>query len=321
MFKLSLTACSFLLKESHSQDKFHYLNEKITIEKDDHVSEYTIKDMLISFFKKYTESADDTDKQKTFHCEFDNKYQGETEDFFYVYTIIKSGSYGSASDIVDNPTKKVVYKIKANQTAEKPFYLYIIIPKDNKNVKVQKGMLFFQNVGPFGVKTITTDYMKEFFSNEFNITLICKTIATKLFVERMLTKDKVLKLIMTKNHKSDDPADNIYRGYGSETKVLGHLQFSDNAWNRIKSKINNFSQGRFNLFEFDQVQYDTLKLNVDIGGRNRIVNMHNLENLSLIEAISDEIMAADGHAKKDLLLAHFEKVAGEYLKDMVLQVN
>lgn len=321
MFNLSLTACSFLLKKPHSRNVYYNLNDKIEINSEDNVENISVQDMFADFFSEYTNGVDDTDKKKTFHCLYKNTNKGETETYNYIYTLIKSGSYGSSSEVVDNNTKKIVHKLKPNQTVEKPFFLYIIIPKSSKNVQVQKGMLFFQNVGQYGIKTITTDYMREFFSTKFNITLECKTIATKLFLERMLKKESVLKIIMTKNHKSGDSADNISLGYGVETRVIGNLAFDDDAWKKIKGKIDYFTKGKCNLFEFNHINYDGLKLNVDIGGRTRIINMNNIENLSLIEGIPDVIQGLDGHPKKDLLLEYFEKVANEYLQEMVLQIN
>lgn len=319
MLNLSFTACSFLLKKPYFYD-YYNLNNEIVINNNT-AKRIFIKDMFVEFFNAYTNSVDDTDKHKTFHCLYNNTNIGETETYCYIYTLIKSGSYGSSSEVVDNNTKKVVHNLKPNQTVEKPFYLYIVIPKDNRRVQVQKGMFFFQNVGQYGIKTITTDYMREFFSDKYNITLECKTIASKLFLDRMLKEDNISKIIMTRNHKSGDSADDLSLGYGVETRVIGNLSFSESMWRKIKNKIDYFAQSKYNLFEFDNVRYDGLKLNVEIGGRFRIINMNNIDKLSLIEGIPDEIQGVDGHPKKELLLEYFEKVANEYLQEMVLQVK
>lgn len=321
MFNLSLTACSFLLKKPYSHHKYYNLNDNIPITKNDNVDNFLVKDMFLEFFYKYSNSIDDKQNKKTFHCLFEDSYQGKTDNYRFLYTIIKSGSYGSSSDIVDTNTKKIVYKLQPEHTVEKPFYLYVVIPKDNKTVKVQKGMFFFQNVGQFGIKTITTDYMKEFFSDKFNITLECKTIAPKLFVDRMLTQDNVLQIMMTKNYSSGDSADNIDVGYGVETHVIGNLVFKQERWNKIKNDILFFAQGKLNLFEFNNIQYQKLKVKANIGGRIRTINMNNIENLSLIEGIPEDIQDIDGHPKKFLLLNYFEKVANEYISEMTLQVT
>lgn len=82
------------------------------------------------------------------------------------YTRIYSGVYGSSSDIIDGNTQKVKYKKKSSDIDTRPFYLMVVFPKDSERVVVQKGLFIFQNVGQFGVKTITTTLMQEFFSNE-----------------------------------------------------------------------------------------------------------------------------------------------------------
>lgn len=94
---------------------------------------------------------------------------------------------------------------------------------------------------------------------------------------------------MVKNIKSSDNSDNVSKGYGSEIREIGNLYFTEKMWSRMMDKIRYVAGGRYNLFEFEQIEYDNLKVVVDIGGRTRKINLHNLENLSIIEAIPDEI--------------------------------
>ena len=75
------------------------------------------------------------------------------------------------------------------------------------------------------------------------------------------------------------------------------------------------------MFEFENNSYDTLKVVVDIGGRNRTIDLHNLDNLSIIEAVPDEIRQADGHPDKEMLIEYFKQVASEYLEEMVLRIS
>lgn len=323
MANLSLTACSFLLRKRHSRGNFLFFRDKIQRENAEEFLEHNVEGIFENFFKTHADSIDDSDKKRTFHCEFIDSNRGETKDYFFIYAIIKSGSYGSASDIIDNDSREIVHRKTANQTEEKPFYLYVIIPKDSMDgsVKVQKGMLFFQNVGQYGVKTVTSNYIKEYFALNYHITFECKTIATKLFVERMIKQENVKQIIMTKNYKSSDFSDNFAKGYGSETKIVGKLTLSEDKWSKIKSKIDFFIQGKFNLFELDGFECDQLKLRVKINNNERTINMGYLENLSLIEAIPDDVQMEDGHPNKERLLQHFEKVAEDYLSEMVLQVE
>jgi len=181
-------------------------------------------------------------------------------------------------------------------------------------------MLIFQNVGQFGVKTITTELMQSYFSSQYGITIVCKTIAPDLFIKKVIRKDNIKKLVMIKNVKSADDTD-TGRGYGKEVREIGDLRFSDTLWSKIHNKIQWVAGGKYNLFEFEQQTYDTLKVVVDIGGRDRKIDLHNLDNLSIIEAIPDEIRMADGHPDEQMLIQHFTKVADEYLDEMVLRIS
>lgn len=84
-------------------------------------------------------------------------------------------------------------------------------------------------------------------------------------------------------------------------------------------KINIFIKGKYNLFEFRDENYDKLK--VDIGGRTRIIDLHNIDNLSVIEGIPDGIKGADGNADIDKLIAFIKDLIIDYMTEMVLEMK
>ena len=233
MFNLSLTACSFHLRKTKSKKntKIYNLNMPITLPRNDGSMEtfQDLSELFIQFFEKYKILVKDNARQQSFKCEYNRKNQLETSGFRMLYVKIYSGIYGSSSDIIDGSTQKIRYKKKSSDIDTRPFYLMVIFPKDNERVTVQKGLFIFQNVGQFGVKTITTELMQEFFSNEFKITLKCNTVSPDLFIKKIIRKDNVKKLVMIKNIKSNDNADNISLGYGSEIREIGNLCFSENV--------------------------------------------------------------------------------------------
>lgn len=69
---------------------------------------------------------------------------------------------------------------------------------------------------------------------------------------------------MIKNVKSNDMADNIGVGYGSETREISNLSFNETTWAKIMNKIRFVAGGKYNLFEFEQQKYGNLKVIVDI---------------------------------------------------------
>lgn len=323
MFNLSLTACSFYLKKSNSrkQDKIFSLNSDMSGTYNE--QEYTIynaQELFESFFHAHENMEKDDIKKQTFSCRYEDSYTRDTAAFKMIYAKIQSGIYGTSSVIYDADTNRVKLKKSAKDIDVRPFYVFVILPKDTEDMKVQKGMLIFQNVGQFGVKTVTTDLMQSYFSSNYGITIICKTIAPELFIKKVIRRDNIKKLVMVKNVKSVDDAD-FRRGYGKEVREIGELHFSDTFWSKIYDKILWVAGAKNNLFEFEDISYDTLKVVVDIGGRNRKIDLHNLENLSIIEAIPEEIRMSDGHPDEQLLIEHFTEVAAEYLDEMVLRIS
>ena len=323
MFNLSLTACSFYFKKSNSRklDKIFSLNSAVTgIHNDQEFALSGAQELFESFFRAHENMATDDIRKQTFSCRYEDTFTCETAAFKMIYTKIQSGIYGTSSEIYDADTKKVKLKKSARDIDVRPFYLFVVLPKDTEDLKVQKGMLIFQNVGQFGVKTITTELMQSYFSSQYGMTIVCKTIAPDLFIKKVIRKDNIKKLVMIKNVKSADDTD-TGRGYGKEVREIGDLRFSDTLWSKIHNKIQWVAGGKYNLFEFEQQTYDTLKVVVDIGGRDRKIDLHNLDNLSIIEAIPDEIRMADGHPDEQMLIQHFTKVADEYLDEMVLRIS
>lgn len=276
-------------------------------------------------FKDFSNDYLDLDindlKKKSFSCKYLDRSSFDTDLYRCLTFKIKSGYYGSVSEIIDKETKKSKYKVSNKDIIEKTFYMFIVVPKDNKKVIVNKGIILFQNIGAFGVKTITTDLIKDFFSEKYNISIKCLTISPYLFVNKVLKKENIKKLVMIKNHKSDDLTDKYFNGYGTESRTIGNLNFDEHGWTKIFSKINNFINSKFNLFEFENINYDIFKIIVSINGKDRVINLNNIENLSIIEDIPNEIKGIDGEVILIDLIEHIKNVIEDYMKEMVLQIK
>ena len=257
----------------------------------------------------------------TFSCD-DNFYKVlDCPQFVVLRAKINSGFFGSSSEIIDGTTKQKKWSKTVTDIELRPFYLYVVLPKDSDIVTVNKGMLLFQNEGIFGIKTITTENIQRFFSQNFNISLICRTISPDLFMQKIVTQDSLRKMILIKDLTSYDRADNGHFGYGKEVRTIANLTFGVGSWQNMQDKFFHFMGNRYSLFEFEGKEYNSLKLNVSIGGRERTIDLHNLGSLSIIEGIPDEIQMADGHPNLEKLDQHMLQVAGEYLSEMALEIR
>ena len=124
-----------------------------------------------------------------------------------------------------------------------------------------------------------------------------------------------------KNYKSGDLADNVGVGYGQERRELSYLNFSESKWSKIFSNILHAAGGKDNIIEFDKKEYDDLKVVVEIGNHTRTINVHNIDKLSIIEDIPDEIKKDNGHPDEQMLIDYVKDVASDYLKEIVLTVG
>ena len=334
MFNLSLTACSFHLRKANAQspDSVYDLNKSFTFtnEDGDEITLDRITDLFECFFHKYEGLHTNNNIKRAYRCEFDSHQKLETETYTMLYARIYSGIYGSSSEIINGDTGTKVGTITSRDIVLRPFYLFIFIPKEPKcpdgteesnQLHIQKGILIFQNVGPYGIKTVTTTYMQEFFSSVFGVTIRCATISPDLFINTVIKPASIRKLVMVKNMKSVDVADNCSLGYGKEVREIANLTFSESMWSKLMDSIHYVSGSKSHVFEFENQEYQTLKLDVDIGGRTRRIDLHNLDNLSIIEAIPDSLQGADGHPILRDLIPYFQNVANEYLSEMVLRIT
>lgn len=325
MYNLSLTACSFHLKvkNSKSVDKIFPINSEIRVKDTDSnpIIFKNAQELFELFFQAHTEMLEDPSRKMTFSCDDSFFKVSEQPQFTVLRARIDSGVYGSSSDILDGKTKEKKWSKTVTDIELRPFYLYIILPKDSERISVNKGMFLFQNEGIYGIKTITTENMQRFFSNNFGISLVCRTISHDLFLRKIVTQESLKKMILIKNHTSYDRADTGRFGYGKEVRTIANLTFGAGSWQSIQDKFFAFMGNRYSLFEFEGTDYDSLKLNVSIGGRERTIDLHNLEHLSIIEGIPDDVQMADGHPNLDKLDQHMTTVAGEYLSEMALEIR
>lgn len=318
MINLSVTACSFNVRRSNSRaDVVFNLNSKIDYfdKENDENSNKFINEIFIDFFNNFNDYVDDENDHRLFSCKYIKSK--ELDNCKYILAEINSGIYGSSSEIVDKDTKMTIKTISPDQAPVKKFYFVIVLPKDNKNVSVQKGMFFFQNYGQYGIKTVTSEYLKRFINDKYQLTLKTGNIAPSIFAEKVLEKNRINKIILTKNNKSIDDSDDQFLGYGTETRILSRIKLSNDFLNKIK----NYVTKRSCLFEYDDIDYDLLKVEVELGGRKRTLNLNNIENLSIIEPLNNDLLMPDGYLREDETFDAIITIAEEYLEKMVLTIT
>jgi len=224
-----------------------------------------------------------------------------------------SGYYGYASDLVDRSSKQVVHHKTRDQADVKEFYVIIAIPKDTEQVKSRRGLILFQEIGVFGVKTITSKAIQRFFSQKFDITFRDQNLAPDFYLQHLFEFGLIKKIRIARNSLSGDSVDALYGfGYGREERTIVPLAITP----ALKMKLIHVSKSKYNFFTVNGVDFSETKMVVDLNGRPRVIDLHGLDNLSVEEVLPSELLLPDGTVDFDSFKDYTLKVAEEYLQHL-----
>jgi len=216
-------------------------------------------------------------------------------------------------------TNEIKYTRNKNEADEKNFYVTIVIPKGDPNQVVNKGLVLFQNYGIFGIKQITVDMIDNYLNKKYKLKLCCNNVAPELYIRKVISQENVLEMVMIKNEKSLDLTDNINPGYGKEVRRISNLKFTQSKWASVVDKLRYYARGKSNVFEFDNINYDQFKVVIDFNGRRRTIDLHNIDNLSIIEGVPNDVITFEGDLDIPKYLFFLNQIIPEYLNEMVYQ--
>lgn len=312
MWNLSYTACSFVVKERFKREKNKNLNDEFV--KNDEKGQ--IFENVLKIFAEYCHThrnlEDKEDEKRLYRVNLVE--EGSHENMNYALIEIESGKYGFKSKITDKNTQEVAYNQKETDAPLMNFYLTVIVPKDSgEKHKVYKGFMFFQNYGQYGVKTETVIGLKKFFSEVFNLTLWVGNISPEIFVETVLKSENIKQIRFIKNNISTDSADSLPFSYGREQRIIERIRFSKSFMDKLKGYLS----GANKVFEFENKDYDDVKVNINMGGRERIIGLNNIQNVSIIESLPDDLKDSEGDVDKGRLVNIVCVQTKEYMKRVV----
>ena len=285
MNNLSLTACSIWIREKKpkgkkNEVKIMNLNKTISGKEKNYDDFFDIIEEFCTEYKKYVKNKYD---EKMFKIDTEEIVVEETEKFRYTYLNVRCGGYGIDADIVSTQNNKVTYKRKRNEAEILNFKIFFAVPKGED---VCKGIILFQNLGQYGIKTISTYYIRNFINDKLNLMAVIGNICPEIFVKKLLDCKAIKKIIYIRNNISDDKSDTEQIGYGKEERVITNF-ININGW---KEKILSYLNSKNGIYEFENIDYTGFKMQANINGRERMININNIDSLSIIEGIPNEVM-------------------------------
>jgi hypothetical protein len=311
MVSSGLMICSFYLKERYSKgENVCLLNHTILSEKRVFVD---IIDMLNVFSKKHSTPIDDTLDMKVFSVDEKSITKHYGSSYSALSFVINSGAYGYKTYITNRLTNDVKYETTEDDASVKSFRCLVFVPKDVNDSKTVKGILIFQTLGAYGVKTIFTKQLKAFLSS-FDLTLETRTVSARAFVEKLVKCGELHKITLVENCIPLDKSDNMLSERGREERVIYKPRLKE-SW--LCKFLDFFSDEKDDdIFEINNKIYENIKATFTINGAQRTVNLNEVDRLSIVEEIPQSILEeARRHPAK--LIEHMIQTANTYKEKMI----
>lgn len=271
-------------------------------------------EMFKCFIGNYSELADDEKMMKMFAID-ESSVKNEKRDGYTISSgIINAGAYGIEGEITNKTTKEVMYKRNKDDADIKTFNYLIYIPADVEDKHVIKGIMLFETIGTYGVKTITTQNMKRFFSEKYGLILETRSISVRIFLEKLLKEDKLSRITLVKNNVSRDPSDSMFYNVGREEKAYIKPKLKDGWINMLLEKIDGIKETE--VFEIEDEKYDDIKMSFSHSGRTKTVRLMDIDRFSMIEDIPERVYPKNS-SDRTRLLNYMEDTAGQYAEKMI----
>lgn len=318
MISSGLLVCSFYLKKKFSRcnDNVIDLNRKINDEENN--SEYADIFELFNFFlNDASRTKDDERSMKLFSVLPETITNYDSETYRATSFVVNSGSYGLESEITDRISGQIKYKRTRDDADIKQFYCLIYVPKDVDGTSIQKGIMLFQTLSTYGIKTITTQEMKEFFSKK-GITLETRSVSVRMFMEKIIENGSLTRVTLVKNSVSPDSSDNMFISTGREEKSYIKPKLKQNWINKFLDFLDGKDQD--DIFEINDEKFQDIRITFSISGKSRTVRANDIDRFSVVEEIPDSVFN-NGKYSKERLINHMITVAETYKSKMVFRIE
>ena len=318
MTNSGMLVCSFFLKKRFSREKAQTfnLNQEIVCKTDEDTKHFAdFFEMATEFCNRNTAFVDDKKARKMFSVKEGSLLHYDEATYHAMSFVIQSGSYGVEADMTNRHTMKVSYHRTEDEADIKSFLCIIYIPKDMEMNSINKGIFVFQSIATYGVKTITVDLMRSFFK-ELGVTLETRSVSVHVFLQKLIEQGSLNKITFYKDCISPNTADNILISTGREerTYTKPHLQ---PEW--LSKMLSIFKKAdETGIVEIPDEDFDDLSIQFKLGSRFRTVRLRNLDKLSIVEDIPDEIVSKDDNSAT---ISHMIQTANEYKQHIVFDIK
>lgn len=238
----------------------------------------------------------------------------EKNDRIYISFTVICGAYGIKSEITDIDTNEILFKRKVNNADVKDFRIMFAFSKDQKGFKINKGVVLFEVIGQYGVKTITTNKLREFLSNNFHVIPFFYTVSTREAFERLIENGSFKKINLIKNEVSPEFSNILGINCGKEVRTVAVASIVEKK--NFIDKLLNFATSNNEVYEIDD-KYDDISITMDIGGRTKTTSIKDISSLYIIEKLPNDVLDIDGEMNVQKINTAMMQYADDYLNNIV----
>lgn len=233
----------------------------------------------------------------------------------YLYGRIKTGNYGFETEIIDKTTGDIAHRQTTYEAGVKPFDFVVALPEDSCDEKI----IILQTVSQYGIKSLLTTELNKFIRKTYKLGYVYfGTIYPRQFVQKYIQDGILGKIRLIRDGIPEDMAVMYGINHGSrkakkETIITSPIGFS----REIIEKISSCIRGNISYSDIvelgDNDEYDDIKLEFKLAGRQKTISLKNLEKVVVSEDITAQVNAPKGNPLKESIQPIMIEYATDYL--------
>ncbi|MEM2857271.1 MAG: hypothetical protein QW416_09240 [Candidatus Nitrosocaldaceae archaeon] len=185
-----------------------------------------------------------------------------------INALIESGEYGYEAELYDINNKVVSHVKKESEAELLPFYIFLYIPKA-KN----EGILLLSRIKQLGIRKLLEDNINEYLSQSYgvnNLKIEFNPIIDKELIKAYLDSGRICEVRFIRFGWSNDIVDVFTQQDHKENEGVAELVIKPKKGGGLRKDID------YNHIELRDFKYDAVKIEVEIDGRRRTIDItHN----------------------------------------------
>ena len=233
--------------------------------------------------------------------------------------VVETGEYGFEADLYNIQTSSVSYQRTVDDAEMMPFYFMANLPRQQ-----DEGILILQRTSQYGIRTVflqdLAKHIKEIDATkhiEIN-PLVPADLLSQYLKDGRLTKVRLIRFML--------PSDMaVAYDSGGHREEFGYVEYSINARRNqtlpfVGRMLDVIAHNREinQMTELQGYDYDTVKVELELGGSRRTLDLSNINKLRAHYDISDDVdVGANGHP----IFASIDKAAHDLMDTLMSTIG